>query len=82
MDQGSKLCTPVKEMETLKILPSQNRYTDDEIENHFEGVKRDEARCSGCEQIQIEKILVYQKEESQKAETRLMHAYEQWKAEA
>lgn len=71
MDQGSKLCTPVEEMETLKILPSQNRFmyihicinTDDEMENHFEGVKRDEARCSGCEQIPIEKMLVYQKEE-------------------
>lgn len=81
-DQGSKLCTPVKEMEALKILPSQSRDTEDEIEDHSDGVKTDEVRRSGRERIPTEKMLAYQREESHKAERRLMHAYEQWKAEA
>lgn len=67
-DQGSKSCTPVKEMEALKIIPSQNKDTDDEMEDHFEGVKTDEVCRSVCERIPTEKMLAYPREESQKAE--------------
>ncbi len=34
------------------------------------------------ERIPTEKMLAYQREESEKAERKLMHAYEEWKAEA
>ncbi|KAG1924936.1 hypothetical protein F2P79_025858 [Pimephales promelas] len=62
--------------------PSQSSDTDDEIEDHSDGVKTDEVRRSRRKRIPTEKMVAYQREESQKAEKRLMHSYEQWKAEA
>ncbi|KAG1924935.1 hypothetical protein F2P79_025857 [Pimephales promelas] len=79
-DKASKSCTPVKEMDASK--PSQSSDTDDEIEDHSDGVKTDEVRRSRRKRIPTEKMVAYQREESQKAEKRLMHSYEQWKAEA
>ncbi len=79
-DQDSNLCTPVKEIEALKV--ALNKETDDEIEDQSEVTKRDEVRRSVRARIPTEKMLVYQREESEKAERKLMHAYEEWKAEA
>ncbi len=74
------MCTPVKEIVVLKV--AQNKETDDEIEDQSEVTKRDELHRSVCERIPTEKMLAYQGEESKKAERKLMHAYEKWKAEA
>ncbi len=74
------MCTPVKEIEVLKV--AQNKETDDEIEDQSEVSKRDEVRRSVRERITTEKMLAYQREESEKAERKLMHAYEKWKAKA
>lgn len=68
------MCTPVKEIEVLKV--AQNKETDDEIEDQSEVTKRDEVRSSVRERIPTEKMLAYQREESEKAERKLMHAYE------
>ncbi len=43
-DQDSNLCTPVKEIEALKV--ALNKETDDEIEDQSEVTKRDEVRRS------------------------------------
>ncbi|RXN17092.1 stress response nst1 [Labeo rohita] len=79
-DQGSNLCTPVKESKVLKVV--QNKDTADEIEGQSEVVNTDEERRSVRERIPTEKMLAYQREEAEKAERKLMHAYEKWKAEA
>ncbi len=79
-DQDSNLCTPVKEIEALKV--ALNKETDDEIEDQSEVTKRDEVRRSVRTRIPTEKMLAYQREESEKAERKLMHAYEEWKVEA
>ncbi|KAI2650252.1 Ribosomal RNA large subunit methyltransferase K/L [Labeo rohita] len=79
-DQGSNLCTPVKESEVSKVV--QNKDTVDEIEGQSEVVNTDEVRLSVRERIPTEKMLAYQREEVEKAERKLMHAYEKWKAEA
>lgn len=79
-DQGSNLCTPVKEIEVLKV--AQNKETDDEIEDRSEVTKRNEVRRSVRERVPTERMLAYQREESEKAERKLMHAYEKWKDEA
>ncbi len=62
--------------------PALNKETDDEIEDQSEVTKRDELRRSVRERIPTEKMLAYQREESEKAERKLMNAYEEWKAEA
>lgn len=78
-DKESKSCTPVKEIEVLKT--ALNKDNDNVIEDESEVVKTDEVRRSVRERIPTGKMLAYQKEESQKAERKLMQAYEKWKAE-
>lgn len=79
--QGSEPCIPVKEMETVETQPSLSKAIDDELEDHSEG-EGNEIRHSVRKHIPTEKMLAYQMEMSQKAESRLMQSYEQWKAEA
>lgn len=78
-DKESKSCTPVKEIEVLKT--ALNKDNDNVIEDESEVVKTDEVRRFVRERIPTGKMLTYQKEESQKAERKLMQAYEKWKAE-
>ncbi len=59
-DQDSNLCTPVKEIEALKV--ALNKETDDEIEEQSEVTKRDEVRRSVRARIPTEKKLAYQRE--------------------
>ncbi len=59
-DQDSNLCTPVKEIEALKV--ALNKETDDEIEEQSEVTKRDEVRRSVRAWIPTEKKLAYQRE--------------------
>lgn len=79
-DQGSNSCTSVKESEISKVV--QTKDTVDEIEGQSEVVNAYEVRRSVRERIPTERMLAYQREEAERAERKLRHAYEGWKAEA
>lgn len=74
------MCTSVKEREISRVV--QNKNTVDEIEGQAEVVNTEEVRRPVRERIPTEKMLVYQIEETERAERKLMHAYGKWKAEA
>nr|XP_017209156.1 uncharacterized protein LOC101887079 [Danio rerio] len=78
-DHGSNLCTPAKVNEQIDNV--QNKEVDEEIEVQSEELDTN-VRRSTRERTQTDRMLAYQREESHKAERKLMHAYEKWKAEA